>query len=412
MLPYYALDDDFSKAKATFTVKDQYGDPIGANGVTLTSSYKEKYDFTYAKESADGAKGSSKFTFTFDANEMKYFKGDNKKETPASGNITFTATIDDIKIDKNFTVKVGMPEFAKNAAEAAENIKVEEIAVTATATLEQKLGASVDNDGKDLTHVTGTIDVVNVSNDLKVGYAEEAQLITKADAWKSYFKKGEFKEIDFEAALEAGKTVAVDDVYVVVYDNKGVVMTAASGTGMGVSANATAGKFNVVVTETKDVTSTATSSAFEVEAMKYAETGTYTVEVYTITKVDAEKKEVKWDTVRTPFVVSNNNPKVDGVSQKKVDLSVDEDGNERGALTFEEIVKEAFDFTLAGAELKKDNLKVVYDPSYFRYNDDSNTIFIYKVKFYVPLDNKGDEVYFESNEIAVRKYVEIDGLKK
>jgi len=173
---------------------------------------------------------------------------------------------------------------------------------------------------------------------------------------------------------------------------------------MGVAG--TAGQYTVTVTTTEAKTATASGSA--VTAMKYDETGTYTVKVYTVTKVDGTN--VKYDTATETFVVNNNNPKITAVEQKVVDLTKDEDGDDLGDLTMTEILKKAFDFKLDGAALKEDNIVFVYNEDSYKYNEDSGSLFIYDVTIYVPLDNNDDEVSFLSNKVSIRKYVEINGL--
>ena len=376
------VSSSFRKLGSTVTVTDQYGDPVNGEVVKFTADYDKLDGKANGATLETGSKGiipegmyGEGEAYDYDDGEAYYyFNGDNfkywndsKEKYVAADNVKFTASLaSNSKVKTTLTIKTGTPELDKDGSLDIEGWNLE------AKDNEVKISEAADGTTKE-----SKIRLYRTSNNLQIGYETDAKLLTKgSDLLKD--KKGEFS-IKSSAAT-------VGDIYVVVYNPDGEALELSTDGGLGIYQESE-GKYKVVAAK-------ATEVATDTSIMTYLKTGTYTVKVHRVTKLDKDLDEAaKLSTMVKTFEVTNSTKAISLKEQEYIDLS----GDKFDVETVEEAIFAAFNFKFGSDKLNEpDDDSNIYVLDYkARYNDSSNNLFIYNVTFAVPLNNEDDTVYFK-----------------
>ena len=302
----------------------------------------------------------------------------NKNKVVPVDSVKFTAKLPwpFNNVSTTFTVKTGVAE-VENGVVVVEGYEI------AADNKDMKIAKLADNA---TATVTTGVTVYETSNGFRVRVADDVTLLTQG-ATNLQWGKGAFS-IKSKNASEGA-------LYAVVYQPNGEALWA-KGTTTGVAG--TNGAYTVTAATPKTVTP-ATGDALK--AMDYLATGDYTVKLYQVTKVYTDgEKNAKVKEVSGGFNLSNSTDGVTVKEQKYIDLPA----NDIYAEDFEEVLFEAFNFKVGGNDMNEDKAKIVSAST--KYNPSSNSLYIYKVKFAVPLNNGGDDVYF-TKEVTINRAVKV-----
>jgi len=363
---YNKVDAAYETGKVTFTVKDQYGKAVSGAKVKIT----EANDNISVTVTSGTTNNDGKVSITLNGSDFYYYSS-SKDRNVAVDSVKFTAQVVDTNVKETFVVKTETPEI-KNV-DGVITLTVEDYNVSA-GNVDQKIAKKADGTTK-----TTAIKLYQTSNGMNVGIEGTTQLLTKGSTL--------LKNTEGEFSIKSGDAVK-DAMYIVVYGPDGKALSQAStASALGVYQVA-GGDYSVCV---------ATASG---SSMTYLAAGTYTVKAYQVTKVyDDADKNAKVEDFVTTFTVSNTSDKVTLKEQKHIDLS-------DTANDLEDVIFDAFNYNLGSGTLDENYAKITGVE--YKYNADSNYVFIYNVTFDVPLNNGADDVYYTSGKVAVNKAVQVN----
>ena len=364
---------DFEKGTVMLKVVDQYGDAVTGQYIEISEG-DDKISVSGGATTTANWWEAGQAYFTFNGEDFKYVN--NKEKTVAVDSVKFTAKLPwpYNNVSTTFTVKTDSPEVEDG------KLVVEGYEIAADSK-DMKVAKQADG-----TTVSGNVTVYETSNGLRVAVADEVTLLTQGSEYLQW-GKGAFSI--------KSKNATAGALYAVVYQPNGEAVWAKGDTTGIEGAN---GAYTVTAATPKSVTP-ATGAALQ--TMDYMATGDYTVKLYQVTKVYTDgEKNAKVKEISGGFNLKNSSATVSVKEQKYIDLPA----NDIYAETFEDVLFEAFNFNLDSTTLNEDVAKVV-DAS-TKYNASSDSLYIYKVKFAVPLNNDGDTVYY-LYEVTINRAVKV-----
>lgn len=334
------VDGDYTTGTVELKVYDQYG----AEWTKRDLNFDVKCTVEELSMLAD---------LTYDASEKKaeltmdgkviYSMANNKTS------VTYTFTEPEYKKSTTLRVQLRKPRYDSNG----------EIKVTSNQLIAENIDQYADLDSSNgRLMAASNVVLYKMSNSYKVGSDNSYILVSKA------------------ADLKVKKDIAnVGDQYLAIYAPDGSVVQISTGTKVG-------------VTKTNDGCKVIVAYEDDSNCVQYLATGTYTAKLFEIASFNSSGYAVMKQKYADTFVVSNT-AKLVAVKRQMATISE--------ASTINDIIREAFAFTLGGVDWIPDD-EYIKDVEVRKLSSASYVV-ITSITFRVPLNDPADGTYFEQKVI-------------